>query len=381
MKRIAVLTGSRSEYDRLSSPIAAMRAHAGLEPLLIVTGSHLASTYGTVRQIEQDGFPVAERIESLLDSDTLGGRVRSLAVQLLGLTQCLERMRPDMLLVFGDREEALSGATAAAYMNIPCAHLCGGDSAASNVDDSVRHAVTKLAHLHFPASALSAERILRMGEEPWRIHTVGDPGLDRLLSVEPLDREGLQDVLGAKLGVGPLILVVQHPVSIQAGAAASQMETTLRAAARMGGTVVVGRPNSDAGNRAMTRVIDDWATSGRITAYTNLDRVGFVNLLRQADVLLGNSSMGVYEAPLLRLAAVNVGVRQLDREHSENMLFVPHDEEAIVGGLRTALTDSAFRQGLASCAQPFGDGNSGERIARILGELVIGPGMLVKRWT
>lgn len=189
-RKVLAVTGIRSEYDILFSPMKAIYDHPDLELQVLVTGAHLAPRFGgTVRQIEEDGFPIVECLESLLDSDTASSRIKSAAIQLMGLIQALVRLKPDFLLVCGDREEAIMGAVAGAYMNIAVAHIGGGDLVIGNVDDSVRHAVTKLAHLHFTFTKESAERILRMGEEPWRVHCVGNPGLDRFRILSRLTRK------------------------------------------------------------------------------------------------------------------------------------------------------------------------------------------------
>ena len=363
--------------------IAATEAHPQLEAGVIATGAHLAPGFGeTVRQIEQDGFRIVERIESLLDSDRAFGRARSAAIQLLGLTQTLEREDPDFLVVCGDREEAMTGALAGAYGNVPVAQIAAGDIAVGNVDDSVRHAVTKLAHVHLSLSAASAARVERLGEEPWRIHDVGNPALDRFTGPPALDRDELSQVLGCDLSQGPILLVIQHVISSEIEDGAGQLRTTLEAAKELGFTTLVGSPNSDAGTRAMRDVIREFAdASPAIHAYETLPREVFASLLRSVDVLLGNSSAGLLEAPFLGLPVVNVGNRQREREHAENVLFVEHDRDAIVHAVERCLFDEAHRATVAKTSNPYGDGHSGERIASILASAPPRERLLDKRWT
>lgn len=382
-KRVLVLTGSRSEYDILYSVMSAIREHPALELGVIASGSHLSPLFGhTVRQIEADRFPIVERIENLLDGDSALSRARSAALQLLGLTQALERLDPAFLLVCGDREEAISAALAGAYGNVPVAHLAGGDVAVGHVDDSVRHAVSKLAHLHLALSAASGRRIELLGEEAWRIHVVGNPGLDRLRLEPRLGREELSRRLGVDVRRGPILLVIQHVISTEVEDAAAQMEITLEAVAQLGFTTLVGSPNSDAGSRAALGVIRR-ATErhAHVHPVGTLPRDVFVNLLRTADVLVGNSSLGILEAPFLRLPVVNVGRRQGGREHAENVVFVDHDAGAIREAVKRCLFDEGLREQIAACGNPFGDGRAGERIAELLVSAPPRERLLVKRWT
>jgi GDP/UDP-N,N'-diacetylbacillosamine 2-epimerase (hydrolysing) len=363
--------------------IAASAVHPSLEVGVIATGAHLAPGFGhTLRQIEQDGFPIVERIESLLDSDRAFGRARSAAVQLLGLTQTLEREAPDFLVVCGDREESITGALAGAYGNVPVAQIAAGDLAVGNVDDSVRHAVTKLAHLHLTLSEASAVRVRRLGEEVWRVHNVGNPALDRLTGAPALDRKELSRRLGCDLTRGPVVLVIQHVISSEIEQGAAQLRTTLEAAQELGFTTLVGSPNSDAGSRAMREVIREFAAaSPAIHAYETLPREVFGSLLRSVDVLLGNSSAGLLEAPFLSLPVVNVGNRQRAREHAENVLFVAHERGAIVEAVKRCLFDEAHRAKVAATSNPYGDGRSGERIASILARAPSRDRLLEKHWT
>jgi GDP/UDP-N,N'-diacetylbacillosamine 2-epimerase (hydrolysing) len=382
VKRVAAITGIRSEYDILFSVLKAIDAHPDLAVEVIASGAHLSPQFGyTVKEIEADGFPIAQRIDSLLDANSAGSRLKSAALQQIGLVQALEHLRPDFLLVCGDREESISCALAGAYMNIPVAHLAGGDIVVGNVDDSVRHAVTKLSHLHFPFTAESANRIHRMGEEPWRICQTGNPGLDRFGWIPPLSREELANRIDMPPGDGPLLLLIQHNISSEIDDAARQMEISLQAVAELGYPTLVGYPNSDAGSRDIIDVIRRYERSTpNIRTYQNLPREEFLGVLRAASVLVGNSSLGILEAPFLKLPVVNVGNRQKKRQHAENVLFVPHDKERIIAAIRRTLTDIDYREQVAHCSCPFGDGKAGIRIARTLAETPIDNRLLVKDW-
>lgn len=382
IKRVAAVTGIRSEYDILFAVLKAIDAHPDLAVEVIVTGAHLSPQFGyTVQQIEADGFPIVQRIDSLLDANTAGSRLKSAALQQLGLVQALEHLRPDYLLVCGDREESISCALAGAYLNLPVAHLAGGDLVVGNVDDSVRHAVTKLSHLHFPFSEESAERIRRMGEEPWRVCVAGNPGLDRFGWVPQIPREELAARVGLPPGDEPWILLIQHNISSEIADAAQQMEVSLQAVAELGYPTLVGYPNSDAGSRDIIEVIRRYEkVAPNLRSYRNLPRAEFLGVLRMAAVLVGNSSLGLLEAPFLKLPVINVGNRQQRRQHAENILFVPHDKEQIKAAIQRALFDRSFREQVAACSCPFGNGQAGARIAATLAATPVDRRLLVKDW-
>lgn len=382
-RRVLVLTGIRSEYDILYSVMKAVDAHPDLELGVVVAGAHCSEMYGRSENlIRRDGFRVIERMETLLNSNTLGGRVKSAAIELQGLVQVVERYAPDFLMVAGDREECLVAATCGAYMQIPVAHLCGGDRVTGNTDDSVRHAVTKLAHIHFPMSAQSAERIKGMAEEEWRIFCVGNPALDRFLSEPHISGKDLFSGLGFVRRECPLVLVVQHVMSSESMHGYEQMCITLDAVQESGVDAVIIYPNSDAGSQDIIRAIEErLPVMPHTRAYKNLPRQEFVSLLRHADVLVGNSSMGIVEAPSLKLPVVNIGNRQTGREHAANVIFADHNQEAIAAAIEKCISDSEFRDKVRACDNPYGDGRSGQRIAEILAGVELGRKLIVKKWT
>lgn len=374
------VTGIRSEYDIMSSVFRAIEDHPRLELQLIVTGAHLSPAFGhTVDNIRADGFTIAEEVQSLINGDDASSRVKGMGVQLQGLVQAAARIKPDMLLVLGDREEAMTTALVGAYMNIPVAHISGGDRVVGNVDDQLRHAVTKLAHLHYVTSDASAERVLRLGEEPWRVTNVGNPGLDRLLEVEHLSRGELGERLGLAIGDGaPLIVLIQHALSSEIDDAYQQMHTTLSAVAELGIPTALSYPNSDAGGQQMIRAIEEFRGLPNLSIAENVPRVEFVNLMRHASCMLGNSSAGILEAPLLHLPVVNVGNRQRGRLNAGNVEFVPHDRDAIVAAVRKAVWDEQYRADVRACHNPYGDGRSSARIAESIATATIDSRLLIK---
>ncbi len=379
-RRILGVTGIRSEYDIMSSVFAAIRGHRALSLQLIVTGTHLSPDYGeTVREIRRDGFPIAEEIESLISGDRDSSRVKGLAIQLEGMVQACARLRPDVLLVLGDREEAMTTALVGNYLNIAVAHICGGDRAVGNADDQVRHAVTKLAHLHFATNAESARRILRLGEQPFRVFDVGNPGLDRLRRTPKLSASQLSRRLGFPVEEGePLVLLIQHPLSTEIDRAGEQMRVTLEAVEQLGLKTILSFPNSDPGSQDMIRVIESRRDLPHLHIVRNAPRLEFINLMRRASCLLGNSSAGILEAPLIKLPVVNVGNRQKGRLHADNVQFVPHETRAIVRAVRRAVFDPAYRARVRRCRNPYGDGRSSARIARVLATIPLNQRLLIK---
>jgi GDP/UDP-N,N'-diacetylbacillosamine 2-epimerase (hydrolysing) len=379
-RRVLGITGIRSEYDIMSSVFRAISEHPDLSLQLIVTGAHLSDAFGhTIDEIRSDGFMVVDEIESLINGDTASSRLKGLAIQLQGMIQTVTRCRPDILLVLGDREEAMTTALVGAYMNIPVAHVSGGDRVIGNVDDQVRHAVTKLAHLHLTTNRESKERILSLGEQPFRVFDVGNPGLDRLLAIPELDAATLSEQIGFPIADGePLILLIQHALSSEIGHAYDQMKITLEAIKELGIKTVLSYPNSDAGGQKVIRAIQEYASLPFLHAAKNIPRTEFVNLMRRASCLLGNSSAGILEAPLLKLPVVNVGNRQKGRLHSENVRFVAHDRKSIVDAVKQAIFNPEYRAIVAACSNPYGDGHSSARIASLLATISIDDELLIK---
>lgn len=380
MRTVLGVTGIRSEYDIMSSVFRAIDDHPELRIQLAVTGAHLSDAYGrTIKDIRDDGFEIADEIESLINSDQASARVKGLGVQLQGLVQTTLRVKPDWLLMLGDREESMTVALVGAYMNIPVAHVAGGDRVVGNVDDQIRHAVTKLAHVHFTTNRESAGRILSLGEQDFRVFNVGNPGLDRLLQVPELSKADL----GRRLGFSvpddrPIVMLIQHVISTEIDDAYRQMQVTLEAVADLGLPTVLSYPNSDAGGQQIICAIQEFEHLPHVHVFKNIPRLEFVNLMRQASCLLGNSSAGILEAPLLKLPTINIGNRQKGRLHAENVQFVAHDKEEIKAAVSKACFDPDYRVLVERCTNPYGDGHSSQRIADTLASIPIDTNLLIK---
>ena len=374
------VTGIRSEYDIMSSVFKAIARNPKLELQLYVTGAHLSQAHGsTIQEVYNDGFVVAEEVESLLNSDRPSGRINGLGIQLHGLVQTVSRLKPDLLLVLGDREEAMTAALVGSYMNIPIAHVGGGDRVIGNVDDQIRHAVTKLSHLHFATNYESAERIIKLGEQAFRVFNTGNPGLDRLIDVPKIGMPELSSRIGMSLEKDePFVIMIQHVISSEIDHAYTQINASLEAVKELGIKTIIIHPNSDAGSQQLVRAIEEYKELPFVHVARNIPRLEFVNLMRNASCLLGNSSAGILEAPYLKLPVINVGNRQRGRMHAENIQFVDHDKDAIVAALKLAIFDTAYREMVLTCTNPYGDGSSSERIAGILAAVDINESLLIK---
>ena len=379
MRKIVVVTGTRAEYGILYPVLKAVEARPELKLLLVVTGMHLSHDFGyTVKEIENDGFKIDAKVDMLLSSDTLGGMAKSVGLGVLGMAQTWEQLKPDIILILGDRVEPLAAAISGAYMNIPIAHIHGGDSPRGGLDEYARHAITKLAHIHFPATRKSMERIIKMGEDEWRVHLVGSPALDMILSEPLLPNEVLVEKFGLDLSA-PLVLLVQHPVTTQVDEAPEQMRETLDAIVKLGYPAILIYPNSDAGGRRMIEVIREYERHSLIKTFESLPRREYLSLMKVASVMVGNSSSGIIDAPSFGLPAVNIGIRQEGRERGKNVIDVGHNKREIVKTIKKALTDKAFLAEVKQCQNPYGDGESGPRIAKILNETEITPQLLQKK--
>ena len=383
VKKIHFLTGIRSEYDILAPVIGAIADTPNLDPGVIVTGAHFSSRHDhSVRQIEADGFPIVARIDSLLASDGLSGRVKGAALQLAGLSDHFGVNRPDMLIVMGDREESMTGALAASYHHIPVVHIGGGDHAEDgNVDNPIRHAVSKLAHLHMATTDLSGQRLRALGEEDWRIHVVGASGLDRLRAVPQMDRTELDDALGVDWAGAPFVVLLYHPMITDFVKVASHIAAVTSVLQASGLRIAAMAPNTDPGADGVLAGLQAFAERcNRVRLFSFLERKVFVNMLRHAQAMIGNSSAGVIEAPSLGLPVVNIGHRQRGREHASNIIFTGYDLDEIASAVRHVTQDKAFRDQAARCQTPYGDGRTGQRIARILADTQIDARLLHKRF-
>lgn len=377
-RKIAVVTTSRADYSHLYWPLRDLAAHPDVDLRLIVMGSHLSHEFGsTIREIENDGFKIDAKIECLLSSDSDVGMAKTIGVATLSLADCLGATRPDLLLLIADRYEMLAPASVALALRIPIAHIEGGEISQGAIDDAVRNALTKMAHIHFTSTETARQRVISMGEEPWRVHRAGAPSLDHLRRGTLLSRGEIEQQLQLDLN-RPTILVAYHPVTI-ARDTVREADAFFAALARTDAQLLFCFPNADAGSRELkqrTRSFLADRNHGRI--FANLDPRTYWSLLAQVDLLLGNSSSGIMESASFALPTVNVGMRQQGRERARNVIDAGPNELEIVRGIEQA-RDPDFRATLTGMENPYGNGHAAEMIVRVLTTVPLSEQLLIKQ--
>lgn len=379
-RKITVITGTRADYGIYYSVLKAIENHEDLELNLIVCGMHLCPEFGmTVKEIEKDGFPIADRVETILATDTGASMAKSIGITLMGLTQSLERIKPDILVTLGDRGEMMAAALAGIHMNIPVAHIHGGE-VTGTVDESIRHSITKLSHIHLPATEDSKQRIIKMGEREENIYVVGAPGIDYIKNTQYLSREELINRFGLK--DDKLFILTQHPVTTERDEVEWQARQTLEVIAELGIQTIISYPNSDNGGREIIKVIEEYRNKyDFLKVFRNLSQVEYLSLLNIADAMIGNSSSGIIEAPSFKLPVVNIGTRQEGRLRACNVIDVGYTKEEIIRGIDKALYNVEYRNDLQTCTNPYGNGTAGKQIADVLSKIEINKELIQKRIT
>lgn len=392
-RTIAVFTGNRAEYGLQHPILKAVSAHPALDLRLLVSGAHLDTHFGrTLQEIANDGFRVDAEIKIDMDASSLQATVQAIGSGVLSVGAVLAEMRPDLMVVYADRFEGFAAVIAATQMNIPTAHIEGGDlTEGGALDDSVRHAMTKLSHLHFTTNQQATNRILAMGEEPWRVHTVGFPAIDLISE----GRFAEPEEVGAQLCVDlsrPLVLFTQHSVTTEFKAAASQLEPSLEALRRLvaeGVQVVLTYPNNDAGGRAIIERLE--ALRGEEVPGMQIHRSlgrhlyhGVLALARDPEhrvVCVGNSSSGIKETPMFGCPTVNIGSRQQGRLRGANVMDVPYDAAAIHDAIHACLYDHDVRRRCLQTDNPYYLGDAGRKIAEVLANVALDERLLRKGMT
>lgn len=379
MKRsIAVVTSSRADYSHLYWPLKDLAVHPEADLKLIVMGSHLAPTFGTTAQeIECDEIPIAARVECLLNSDSDVGMAKTIGIAALGLADVLGRMRPDLLLLIADRYEMLAPASVALALRIPIAHIEGGEISEGAIDDAVRNALTKMSHIHFTSTSLARQRVIAIGEEPWRVHRAGAPSLDHLRRSQLLTRKEVEQRLQLDLSQ-PTVLIAYHPVTIRRETT-EEVDALFAALGNMREQIAFCYPNADAGSHHIierTRAFLASRSDGKI--FTNLDPITYWSLLRNVEMLVGNSSSGIMETASFALPTVNIGLRQKGRERARNVLDAAPEAAEIRQKINQARSET-FRQSLVGMENPYGNGHASEKIVEILTTIPLTQDLLIKQ--
>jgi UDP-N-acetylglucosamine 2-epimerase (non-hydrolysing) len=378
VRNIGVITVARSDYGILLPVLRRIQADSELELSLIVGGMHLSPEFGmTVKDIEADGFDIAERVEMLAPSDTPEGTAESMGLGTVGFARAYSRVKPDLLLVLGDRFEMHAAAVAALPFNIPLAHIHGGEVTEGAIDDSLRHSITKLSHLHFTATKDARQRVIQMGEEPWRVMVSGAPGLDNLESTVILSRQEISERFSIPWDADPL-LVTYHPVTREQEDTKWQVGELLESLQKTGLPIIFTYPNADTKGRLILEMVQrfvDETPQAHIVA--NLGTQGYFSLMAHTAAMVGNSSSGLIEAPSFGLPVVNIGSRQRGRTRAQNVIDVGYPRDEISAGINEAVS-SEFKAGLKGMTNPYGDGHAASVIVDRLKQVTLDRSLTTK---
>lgn len=381
-RRICFVTATRADYGHLYWVMKAVQADAALQLQVIVSGAHLCEQWGRTEQVVvRDGFPVDARIEMQMAGDSGVGVSKSTALATMGFAEAYERLSPDLVVLLGDRYEELAAAQAALFMRVPVAHIHGGETSEGAMDESIRHAVTKMSHVHFAAAESYRQRILQMGENPAMVFNFGAPGLDHLQQTPMMSLPELEQDLGVALAGKPVFLVTYHPATlgdIEPGAAADELMSALEA--YPDAAVIFTGVNADAGNAAISSRIQAYAARypERVRIFNSLGQRRYLSLMQCADVVIGNSSSGLIEAPAVRVPTVNIGDRQRGRLKALSVIDCLENAGDIRRAIDLALSES-FMAGLPQDVSLYGKGDAAVRIAQKLKTVGL-DGILAKKF-
>jgi GDP/UDP-N,N'-diacetylbacillosamine 2-epimerase (hydrolysing) len=383
MRKITVITGTRAEYGILRPLLKKIKTSRTLDLKLIVTGIHLLKEYGlTVNDIEKDGFVISEKVRMYpKDKKIMGYHVHGLARGIKNLAAAFSRINPDIVVVFGDRLEPLAATLAAIILRIPVAHIYGGDKVdCGHIDESIRHSITRFAHIHFTPTRKCRERLIKMGEEIWRIYNVGALQTESIIDAQKIKKE----ILFQKLGLDSkqkLIICIFNPIHLEAEKAGEQMFEIIESLKELRTQTIIFYPNNDAGSQNIIREIKRMKKSLFIKIFPSLSHVEFINLLRCADVLIGNSSSGIIEAPSFHIPVVNIGDRQKNRECVQSVIHVSCRKREIIKAIKKGLDDEEFKKEIKRYKNPYEGRETSNKIVRILTELKLNRILLQKKIT
>ena len=382
MRKIAVVTGTRAEYGLLYWVIKSIHEDPEFELQLIVTGTHLSPEFGlTIKEIEQSGFPIAERVEMLLSSDTETAIVTSMGLGMIGFAKAYEKLNPDFLLVLGDRFEILSAVAAAVPFRIAVAHIHGGETTEGAMDELFRHAITKMSHIHFTSTLKYAQRIIQMGEDPENVFSFGAPGLDSIFKLDLLDKQKLAQefMLPVEKNWG---IITYHPVTLEKDGARIQIQELLKAVEKIPEIYwIFTLPNADTESRIIIKIIEDYVqrNTEKSKLFESLGQLNYLSLLKNTIVMVGNSSSGIIEAPSFKLPVVNIGNRQKGRIKTINVIEVPLCEEKFIEKAIKKAISEHYKDSLKGIKNPYGNGKTSEKIIKTL-KNVLFPNLIKKQF-
>lgn len=378
LRKICVVTGTRAEYGLLYWLMKEIQNDPDLQLQLIVTGMHLSPEFGlTYKVIEQDGFHIDAKVEMLLSSDTPVGIAKSIGLGVIGFAEALDRLKPDMMVVLGDRYEILAAAQAALVARIPMAHIAGGDTTEGAIDEAIRHSISKMSHLHFVTNNQAAERVRQLGENPAHIYNVGSLGIDFIRRMELLNRHQLEEQLNFTF-LSRNILVTFHPVTLESNTAAQQFDELLAALDQLGPKVgvIFTNPNSDTDGRILIQMIDEYTkTHDNTKAFTSLGQLRYLSTIAQVDAVVGNSSSGLYEVPSFKKPTVNIGDRQKGRLQASSIISCSNYQQEIYDSIQRA-----FRLDCTKVQNPYNHGDTSTQILAVLKNISDFTGLLKKHF-
>jgi len=379
MKKICVVTGSRAEYGLLHLVMDAIKNSSELELQVIATGMHLSPEFGlTYREIKKDGFHIDIKVEMLLSSDTPAGITKSMGVGMIGFADAFNELKPDLLLVLGDRYEIFVAVSAATIGRLPIAHLHGGETTEGAFDEAFRHSITKMSHLHFVAAEEYRKRVIQLGEHPERVFQVGGLGVDNILKMKLLDREELEVALNFEFREKNL-LITFHPVTLEHGTSVGQMDELLSVLEKLNDTqLIITMPNSDTDGRVLFQMIKEFvAKHPHAEAFTSLGHLRYLSCIKYVDGVVGNSSSGLTEVPSFKKGTVNIGDRQKGRLKAESVIDCEPNKNSI-GKAITKLYSSEFQTTLTLAKNPYGAGGASKKIIRKLEKINLMEGVKKK---
>lgn len=379
MRKVAVVTGTRAEYGLLKNTLNRIKESKSLELKLIVTGTHLSEEFGyTINEIIEDGFIVNEKLPILLENNTKGKTTKEMAILIFKLSEAFEKLKPDLVIILGDRYEIFAVASAAMTMNIPIAHISGGEITEGAIDEQIRHAITKMSHIHFPGSLSYAQNIINMGEEAWRVFNVGDPGIENIKTTRLLSKEELRRQLDIDIDENTL-LITYHPVTLELKELSFQVENLIKALKIINKKMIITYPNADSGSQYIIEKLNQFQKSNsNVYLFENLGILKYLSVMKLCGAVVGNSSSALVEAPYLKIPVVNIGNRQKGRLMASNIVSCSNKYEDIVDSINKVLSYE-FKENVKTTVSLYGEGNTSEEIVKIIETIKLDDKLLKKK--
>ncbi len=367
MKKILALTTIRSDYDLLSPLYKKLNSDRNIDLKLLVSGAHLSTTYGSsIKSIQNDGFDILCKIETLIDSDSKQSRLKTASILLQNSIDIVAQYNPDLIIYAGDREDVIMGALLGGYLEIPTVHFYGGDHVQDlHIDNPIRHATSKLSTVHMVSTEEHKRRLLKIGESDKRIHVIGSISLDKFHQHQEVSKDQIRQQFNIKSGFENYALVIFHPVSTEQTNASEYFKNILQVLEDNNINAFVSYPNTDPGNKDIINVIKNFENKTNFRFYKNLNRDKFLSLYKRANFLIGNSSSGILEAATVPIPVINVGLRQKGRTAAQNVVFCESDKESINKAIKKISKDT-FKNIIKDIKNPFGDGNSAQKAYNVL---------------